>query len=163
RHEHHGGRAPLPRLEDLVAERRPAAGLLSVELGGAVPLLGLVAEHERDLSLEIDPRELPVVERRRFDAVSQERDLAREGARIGKAQRYPRGIRDAVQPVSRYGQDARLHVEALAVALPERRLEAVRAKAVLDPLRRLRDAGGAEPAALHAVVREGVHAGAELL
>ena len=157
-----GGPA-LARLEHLVAQRGPAARLLAVEPRCAIPFLWLVAEHEGDLSLEIGPLKLVVAERLSADSVAQECDLAGEGPGVGESQGHPRGIGRPVEAVPGDREDARLDVERLAIALPERRLHPASPELTLDPIRGAVDPSGAEPAPLHAVGRERIHPGPELL
>ena len=103
------------------------------------------------------PYELPVADRRGLDAVSDEGQLARERAGAGHAERHPVVLGDALERVAVLESDARLHLEGLPVALAERRTQADRPQALLDPVGRTAEARGAEPAPLHLVRRQHGH------
>ena len=98
-HEHHRGRAPLAGLQDLVAQRRPAARPPAVEGRRVVLLLRLVAQDERDLAREVDAVQLAVADGRGFDAVADKGQLAGERAGAGESERRPVLRGDALELV----------------------------------------------------------------
>ena len=109
---------------------------VAVPAGGRralVTLLRLVAEDEDDLAVEVESFELPVPDGRGLDPVSGERELARERAGAGHAERDPRISRHAFERVALLEGDARGAAQA----------------------------GGAQAAALHLVRREHGHVARE--
>ena len=154
--------AALAGLQDLVAHRRPAAGALAVERRVLVALLRLIAQHERDLSLQIDSRVVVVVQRRCGDAVSDEGHITGECAGARHSERSPVVVCHCRQAVAGGERDARLHLKRLSIGLAECRLELCRSQLRFDPIGGQVDAVRAQPTAFHAVRRQQTHVALEL-
>src|SRR6185295_2863913 len=124
-------------------------GLPAVEGRARVALLRLVAQHQRDLALQVDAFQFAIADRRRLDAVAGEDDLAVESPGAGGPERRPVLRGQALDRVALRDGHAGLDLHGLAIAGGERRAQSERAQPLLEVVRRAAQARGPEAAALH--------------
>ena len=155
-------RAAFARLQNFVAHRRPTARAFAVENRVFVALLWLVAQHQRHFSFQVDARVVVVIQRRRRDAVADERDLTAKRTGARHAERGPIGIGDLREVIAFGASDADLHAKRLPVRVTRKCRLQKRAQLSFDPVGGALDPLCAEPAPFHAVRGEDAHIVLEL-